>query len=72
MDVNERSPEPGDLSICIMCASLLQFDQGLIPQKVTEDERRKILLAQPDLVETLDKIQRRVRSLDRRQEKPDG
>lgn len=70
MDVDERSPEPGDLSICIMCASLLQFDQDLIPQKVSENERRQILLKQPDLVETLDKIQQTIRSLDRRREKP--
>jgi hypothetical protein len=68
----KRSPKPGDLCICINCASLLMFDQGLIPQKISEDERRKILLAQPDLVETLAKLQWAVRSLDRRREKPDG
>jgi hypothetical protein len=66
-DDEPHSPEPGDLSICIMCASILMFDQELIPQKISEDERRQILLEQPDLVEALDRAQRIVRLVDRRQ-----
>lgn len=65
-DDEPHRPEPGDLSVCIMCASILMFDQELIPQKISEDERKLILLAQPDLVETLDRAQRSVRSIDRR------
>jgi transcriptional regulator with XRE-family HTH domain len=65
-DREERNPEPGDLTVCLECASLLMFDQGLIPQKVSEDERRKILLEQPDLVKTIASAERAARSIDRR------
>lgn len=64
-DGEEGSPKPGDLTVCLACASLLMFDQGLIPQKVSEDERRKILLEQPDLVETLASAERAARSFNR-------
>jgi hypothetical protein len=67
-DPDERAaPKPGDLTVCIQCASLLMLDENLIPQKISEDERRQILLDQPDLVETLDQMQRVIRSLERRQ-----
>jgi hypothetical protein len=63
---DERGPEPGDLSICIACASLLKFDQDLTPQKVSEDERRQIMKDDPELAEIADHLQSITRSINRR------
>lgn len=33
----EARPTPGDVSICIYCAALLQFDEALAPQILTNE-----------------------------------
>jgi hypothetical protein len=65
-DVHERGPDPGDLTICIQCASLLRLDGNLIPQKIAPAELQQLIREQPDLAEMIDIMQRTARSLDRR------
>jgi hypothetical protein len=59
-------PEPGDLSVCIICASILRFDAALHVEPVTPDALRALEAQEPDLIAKLRAYQRVVRQLDRR------
>jgi len=39
----EASPEPGDVTICVKCRSVLIFDAKLIPRKPTHEELGEII-----------------------------
>lgn len=50
----ESMPEPGDLSVCIMCASVLRFGNDLSYELPDRAERRKLLNEVPMLQQAVD------------------
>jgi hypothetical protein len=61
--VYERGPEPGDYSVCLICASLLRFDDAMqlrVPSRADLDE------LPPDFLAELRTYQQIVRDIDRR------
>lgn len=58
-----RGPQPGDVSVCIRCASSLIFDQDLTVRAMEPKDWDAL---DEDLKEVLRLYQRGVRSLDRR------
>jgi len=59
----QASPSPGDLSVCIACASISRFDDRLRLRAMTQ---REIFDLHPDNRDELLLVQRGIRMLDRR------
>ena len=57
------APSPGDLSVCIACASVARFDNSLRLREMTQ---REIFDLHPDNRDELLLVQRGIRMLDRR------
>lgn len=57
------SPSPGDISVCINCASPLIFDQELKPRIIAKKELDGFSSEEREMLE---KYQRVIRALDRR------
>lgn len=52
-DAGERRPppprpEPGDVTMCAYCGTILAFDAELIPRAVSREEKLRILAENPD------------------------
>jgi hypothetical protein len=60
----KRSPRPGDISLCIDCASPLQFDANLQLAKITDAELRAGLTA--DQYASFQHFRRTLLMMDRR------
>lgn len=60
---NGATPSPGDLSVCIHCASALTFDAELRLRVLTQAEMREL---DPEIAKVLRRYMRAVRSADRR------
>jgi hypothetical protein len=61
----EQAPRPGDLGVCLTCASPLIYDDNLRTRALTEDDWRELT---EENKEELRQYQRAVRSIDRRPE----
>lgn len=48
-------PQPGSLTLCFYCGTLLKFDDGLIPRAISEEERQRILDEIPLVREVVDR-----------------
>lgn len=60
----DASPKPGDVSVCMSCAQILQFDDNLKPAKVVVSDLRREM-SEKGFSELM-KVQRAVKALDRR------
>lgn len=47
--VGDAAPQPGDLSVCLYCASILRFGDGLGLVVVDEPERSELLAESEEL-----------------------
>lgn len=60
--VYERGPQPGDFSVCLICASLLRFGDAM---RLRIPSRAELDALPPDFLAELRTYQRIVRDLDR-------
>lgn len=58
-------PGPGDLTICINCASVLRYDDNGLPVKIPDAELHRIMEQAPELAANIRKMQHAVKELDR-------
>lgn len=38
MGEGDGLPNPGDVSVCLYCATILRFDDALVPKEITADD----------------------------------
>lgn len=62
-------PNPGDLTICINCAEILQFDADLMMQKVPDEIMKDIQEGSPEQYEQLKQIRMAVIMLRKKEDK---
>lgn len=55
-----RAPKPGDLGLCIECATVLQYDDSLRMRLIPPAELAEIYRQQPELAATVRKIAMRI------------
>lgn len=60
------APKPGDLTVCMYCASVLVFDPLLVPSKPMPGEIEATFAKDKPFADEVRRIQRAVRALDRR------
>lgn len=54
------SPKPGDLTVCLGCASVLQFDKAMRNRVVSEAQLRRMRQKEPATMRQVAKIQRAI------------
>lgn len=50
---SDEPPRPGDLSLCVQCGNILEFDDTLRRRAIPLDQLRELLDEQPQLREML-------------------
>jgi hypothetical protein len=63
---SSAKPKPGNLTVCIYCAKVVVFAEGLGLRRPEPGELEAAYAARPGLEKYLDRAARAVRSLDRR------
>jgi hypothetical protein len=53
-------PRPGDLTICMACASVLRFDGALTVRQVSDEQLRRIRKQEPETGAEVMKLQRAI------------
>lgn len=64
------APSPGDFSVCIVCVSILRFDDALRLCKLAPGEWEQLKTDDPEFAALLEHYQRAGRQLDRRPRDP--
>lgn len=57
------TPDPGDMSICCACGTILMFGQDLLLLEPTRDQLKQVYAEQPGLEDMLTRMQRMARKL---------
>lgn len=51
-------PSPGDFTVCVHCATVLCYAEGLRPRVMTQEDRDEIQRTEPDILVLLDEMAR--------------
>jgi hypothetical protein len=51
--LNAKFPEPGNLSVCVGCGTMLQYDEGLALKKLNEEQLAVIKAYDPSIHQVL-------------------
>ena len=57
---HDSRPEPNDVTVCLYCATVLQFNDDLTLRSTTDAERFQLLVDNPALFKAVDAIQKRI------------
>lgn len=58
-------PKPGDLTVCMQCASVLRFDSSLAVRTISDEQLRRIKQRDPEAAAELMKVQRAILAMRR-------